>query len=60
MDERCASARVVDVIDLTDAYQVSQWTEIFDITEAELIAATSAVGCRAADVKRYLRARKMH
>jgi Protein of unknown function (DUF3606) len=52
--------RASDLIDLGDEYQVSQWTEIFDVSRAELSAAIHIVGQRSSDVKRYIRARKPH
>jgi uncharacterized protein DUF3606 len=58
MDEKPKSAVVIDTIDLDDPYQVSQWTEIWDISVAELIEAVQACGTDARQVKRYLRARR--
>ena len=49
-----------DVIDLMDDHQVRQWSEIFDITPANLAFAVHLVGPKAANVKRYIRERKRH
>lgn len=50
--------RAGDTIDLDDAYQVRQWTEIFAISAEQLADAVRAVGTDRAAVKRYVRARK--
>jgi hypothetical protein len=46
--------RAADLIDLNDEYSVRQWTEIFNVTAAELAEAVRAVGTNRADVKRYV------
>lgn len=48
-----------DVIDLGDEYQVRQWIEIFEISLDELTQAVRAYGQRIADVRRYVRAKKL-
>jgi hypothetical protein len=48
-----------DNIDVSDAYQLQQWTEIFDISAAELRAAVDAVGPSARAVKHYVRDQKV-
>jgi hypothetical protein len=58
VDEKRNDAAELDMIDVDDAYLVSQWTEIFGVTKAELTAAVGVAGCRAQDVKRYLRGLK--
>jgi hypothetical protein len=50
--------RAVDTIDLNNSYQVAQWTEIFNVSSAELTAAVLANGTSVVDVRQYLRARK--
>jgi hypothetical protein len=50
--------RVVDLIDLDDERNVTQWTEIFDITYDELAEAVHAVGNASRVVKCYVRERK--
>jgi hypothetical protein len=55
MDGKLHSERGRDIIDLNNADHVAQWTEIFNVTRADLAAAIQAVGARSSDVKRYLR-----
>jgi len=59
MDDSAKTSRlVVDTVDLADVGNIAQWTEIWDISEAELIEAVQICGPIAADIKRYLRSRK--
>lgn len=48
-----------DILDLADEYQVRQWIEIFEISLDELTQAVRAYGQRIADVRRYVRAKKL-
>ena len=58
MDGGSNPRRAGDTINLHDAYQVHQWTEIFNISAVALHSAVMAVGTNRSDVKRYLRALK--
>jgi Protein of unknown function (DUF3606) len=53
--DKAKVGEILDCIDLANAYHISQWTEIFDCTPAQLSDAVRAVGTKSSNVKRYLR-----
>jgi Protein of unknown function (DUF3606) len=53
-----AKGRDGDFIDLGDAYQVDQWTEIFDVTRDDLAKAVREVGTSMGAVRKYIREAK--
>lgn len=53
-----ARGRNGDFIDLDDAYQVDQWTEIFDVTRNDLANAVREVGTSMGAVRKYIREAK--
>jgi len=60
MDDSTTTTRmVIDTVNLDDPYSVAQWTEIWDVSPAELIEAVRICGPIAADLKRYFRLRRL-
>lgn len=51
-------SRSGDFIDLNDAYQVTQWSEIFNITKEDLRETVERVGTRMVDVRAHIKARR--
>ena len=47
-----------DFIDMDDPYQVTQWSEIFNISSQDLKDAVANVGTSMTDVRAYVKSRK--